>query len=96
MEPSVPTQHSHGDTKPAKPRAHSGAETRSAGDTHTHRPTAHTGTGHGEDIPLGAQGGDVLSLLPVLRGTERAQAQVPAACLWVGDPQAAEAGCSIN
>lgn len=35
-------------------------------------------------------------LLPVLRGAERAQAQVPAACLWVGDPQAAEAGCGIN
>lgn len=38
----------------------------------------------------------MLRLLPVLRGTERAQAQVPAACLWVGDPQAAEADCGIN
>lgn len=46
--------------------------------------------------PLGAQGGDMLGLLPVLCGTERAQAQVPAACLWVRDPQAAEAGCGIN
>lgn len=32
----------------------------------------------------------------MLRGTERAQAQVPAACLGVGDPQAAEAGRGID
>lgn len=38
----------------------------------------------------------MLGHLPMLCGTERAQAQVPAACLWVGDPQAAEAGCGIN
>lgn len=46
--------------------------------------------------PLGGQGGDALGLLPMLGGTERAQAQVPAACLWVGDPQAAEAGSGVD
>lgn len=46
--------------------------------------------------PLGMQGEDTQGLLPMLCGTERAQAQVPAACLGVGNLQAAEADRGID
>lgn len=93
MEPSVPTQHSHGDTQPAKPHERRHAVQGTGTPTDTQHTQAHATE---RTSLLGARGGDMLGPLPMLCGTERAQAQVPAACLWVGDPQAAEAGCGIN
>lgn len=46
--------------------------------------------------PLSVEEADIPRLLPMLCGTERAQAQVPAACLGVGDSQAAEGGRGID